>query len=52
MGRTGGALASVAEKWQHEPVGGFRGGLVFMRLLYHSTLGSTVIKKKEEEWRA
>jgi len=32
-------------------VGDFRGGLVFKahRLVYHSTLGSRVIKKKREE---
>jgi len=51
-----GFQVSVVETFQVVPssLGGgarrFRGGLVFkaLRLLYHSTLGSRVIKKKKE----
>ena len=34
----------------HDPVQRFRGGLAFKahRLVYHSTLGSRVVKKKKE----
>ena len=39
---------SISEQLPHRNVPWFRGGLVFKahRLVYHSTLGSSVIKKK------
>ena len=42
---------AATEHGQHEP--GFPGGLVFTakRLLYHSTLGSSVVKKKKSPGR-
>ena len=44
-------LASRIEEGLRRNVNRFRGGLVFKahRLVYHSTLGSRVIKKEEEE---
>ena len=43
--------AAISEKLLRRIVNRFRGGLVFKadRLLYHSTLGSRVMKKKREE---
>ena len=43
------AMSSIQEQLLHRNVQRFRGGLVFKahRLLYHSTLGVRVIKKKK-----
>jgi hypothetical protein len=43
---------SILEQLLHRIVKRFRGGLVFEahRLLYHSTLGSRVIKQKKGPW--
>ena len=45
------AVFEAIKKLLHRNVKRFRGGLVFKahRLLYHSTLGVRVIKKKEED---
>ena len=49
-----GGRFSIQEQLLSRNVERFRGGLVFKahRLLYHSTLGSIVIKKQKNAWRS